>query len=69
MRRQLPAPGSAGAVRGVALCASSALLLVAHAGGGVALRPAEVAAPGGNAAAGLPQHVVLLKVRLCRQDL
>lgn len=64
VRRQLPAPGSAGAVRGVALCTASALLLVAHASGGVALRSAEVAAPDADVAAGCPQHVVLLNVRM-----
>ena len=62
VHRQLPAPGSAGAVRDVALCTASALLLVAHASGGVAVRSAEVAAPDADAAAGCPQHVVLLKV-------
>jgi hypothetical protein len=64
VHRQLPAPDSAGAVRGVVLCTASALLLVAHAGGGMAVRSAEVAALDNDAAAGCPQHVVLLKVRL-----
>jgi hypothetical protein len=61
--RQLPSPGSAGAVRGIALCSSSALMLVAHASGGVAVRSSEVAASKEEAAAGCPQHVLLLKVR------
>ena len=62
VRRQLPPPGPAGAVRGIALCSSSPLLLVAHASGGMAVRSSEVAAPSEDAAAGCPQHVLLLKV-------